>query len=175
MIDESLPLPIAAIAHVQTVVRGIRSCGPQEREDFIVPDARDAVALEVEVWVQQRVGAVEVEKSDAEVVERGEGGKGTHGLDDEFLEGVDEVHLVDARRVVVAVAVAAAAPAAVAHDEIDGFQAGGVAELLRGFAGRREEAATDTAGVAEGFEIWENLADIAADMEGGIETAPFVW
>lgn len=132
----------------------------------------------MEVRVQQRVRAIEVEKADAEVIERGEGGEGTHGLDDEFLEGVDEVDLIDTRRVIVAtdvVVAAAAAAAAVAHDEINGFQAGRVAEFLGGFAGGCEEAAADTARVAESFEIGEDVADVGADVEHGIETAPFVW
>lgn len=63
-----------AIRKIQPFVLGIGSCGSQETQDFIVPDPCDFVALKVEVRVQERIGAVEIQEADAEVVKGGEDG-----------------------------------------------------------------------------------------------------
>ena len=86
----------------------------------------------MEVRVQERIGAVEIEEADAEVVKGGEDGERADGLDDQLFECVDEIDLIDTSGVIVA---ETTRPAAVADDQIDGFELRCVATLSRDFDG----------------------------------------
>ena len=77
---------------------------------------------------------------------------------------------MDACPIVISVDV----PTDILDNNVDAAKAGGArAEVLSFFDGGGEEAATDAAGVSEGFELWGEGAENAADVVFGVDFAPF--
>ena len=141
----------------------------QGSEDFRVPDTRADVVLEVEVGVPPGAGGGEVEEADAQVVEARVGAQGGDGVEDEAREGLDEGPVVDARAFFQLVRVAAA----VAHEQVDGFQPRHVPPRRDGGDGLFEQGGAHVACEREALELGHEAPEVFADVVFRVQLAPF--
>lgn len=79
----------------------------EQSDDLLAPHAPGAIPLEMESWVQEGIGGVEIDEADADLVQLDEDLETADCVQDEVFKGVDEWEVMDAGGVVVCEGIAA--------------------------------------------------------------------
>lgn len=91
------PRSIDAIA--QLSIAQSRAHQLQEFEDLLVPQPVAPPLSELEVWIQQCAGRVQIDEADTDMLQKREERQSCNGAGGESFESVDEWHVRDARAI----------------------------------------------------------------------------
>lgn len=133
----------------------------QGLEYLIAVHAPRMVPFEVEHRIQQGRRTIEIDEADAHRFDPCVCLQRAHGLKDEFLKGLDEEPIMDARAVIVRVGVATD----VVDDDVDRDESGtALSRLLCCADCRGEETAAHASSVSQRLKLRSYGAQTAADM-----------